>query len=428
MAPVVGAKLGGMYAWAPVAVPDLSTSTPEVAQRLRVHDTASEELVEVHPAEGDAARMYVCGITPYDATHLGHANTYLTFDLVNRVLRDLGLQVNYTQNVTDVDDPLLERAAQTGQEWEELAEDQIELFRSDMQGLRVIPPAHYVGAVESIAMVVELIEELLPTGLIYQLDDPEHPDWYFNTVAAPGFGSISHLDEAQMIERFRDNGGDPERAGKRHPLDCLVWRFQRPDEPSWTSSLGAGRPGWHIECTAIALRFLGRDFDIQGGGSDLIFPHHEMCAAEAIAATGVPLAKAYVHSGMVALDGEKMSKSKGNLELVSRLRHGGADPMAIRLALINHHYRENWEWTPDQLEAATERLRTWRSVLNNGGAVPAAETIAAIRTALRDDLDTPAALAAVDTWVAASLAMDADDHAAVGEMTTAIDALLGIAL
>lgn len=428
MAPVVGAKLGGMYAWAPVAVPDLSTSTPEVAQRLRVHDTASEELVEVHPAEGDAARMYVCGITPYDATHLGHANTYLTFDLVNRVLRDLGLQVNYTQNVTDVDDPLLERAAQTGQEWEELAEDQIELFRSDMQGLRVIPPAHYVGAVESIAMVVELIEELLPTGLIYQLDDPEHPDWYFNTVAAPGFGSISHLDEMQMIERFRDNGGDPERAGKRHPLDCLVWRFQRPDEPSWTSSLGAGRPGWHIECTAIALRFLGRDFDIQGGGSDLIFPHHEMCAAEAIAATGVPLAKAYVHSGMVALDGEKMSKSKGNLELVSRLRHGGADPMAIRLALINHHYRENWEWTPDQLEAATERLRTWRSVLNNGGAVPAAETIAAIRTALRDDLDTPAALAAVDTWVAASLAMDADDHAAVGEMTTAIDALLGIAL
>lgn len=417
-----------MYAWAPVAVPDLSTSTPEVAQRLRVHDTASEELVEVHPAEGDAARMYVCGITPYDATHLGHANTYLTFDLVNRVLRDLGLQVNYTQNVTDVDDPLLERAAQTGQEWEELAEDQIELFRSDMQGLRVIPPAHYVGAVESIAMVVELIEELLPTGLIYQLDDPEHPDWYFNTVAAPGFGSISHLDEMQMIERFRDNGGDPERAGKRHPLDCLVWRFQRPDEPSWTSSLGAGRPGWHIECTAIALRFLGRDFDIQGGGSDLIFPHHEMCAAEAIAATGVPLAKAYVHSGMVALDGEKMSKSKGNLELVSRLRHGGADPMAIRLALINHHYRENWEWTPDQLEAATERLRTWRSVLNNGGAVPAAETIAAIRTALRDDLDTPAALAAVDTWVAASLAMDADDHAAVGEMTTAIDALLGIAL
>ncbi len=428
MAPVVGAKLGGMYAWAPVAVPDLSTSTPEVAQRLRVHDTASEELVEVHPAEGDAARMYVCGITPYDATHLGHANTYLTFDLVNRVLRDLGLQVNYTQNVTDVDDPLLERAAQTGQEWEELAEDQIELFRSDMQGLRVIPPAHYVGAVESIAMVVELIEELLPTGLIYQLDDPEHPDWYFNTVAAPGFGSISHLDEMQMIERFRDNGGDPERPGKRHPLDCLVWRFQRPDEPSWTSSLGAGRPGWHIECTAIALRFLGRDFDIQGGGSDLIFPHHEMCAAEAIAATGVPLAKAYVHSGMVALDGEKMSKSKGNLELVSRLRHGGADPMAIRLALINHHYRENWEWTPDQLEAATERLRTWRSVRNNGGAVPAAETIAAIRAALRDDLDTPAALAAVDTWVAASLAMDADDHEAVGEMTTAIDALLGIAM
>ena len=412
-----------MYAWPPVDVPTVAPSA-DVPETLSVFDTARRELVEVAP--GNDARMYVCGITPYDATHLGHANTYLTFDLVNRVWRDLGRSVNYTQNVTDVDDPLLERAAQTGQEWEELAEDQTELFRSDMRDLRVIPPDHFVGAVESIALVIELIEELLPSGLVYQVDDPEHPDWYFNTVAAPGYGTVSHLDEAEMIAQFRDKGGDPDRAGKRHPLDCLVWRFARPEEPSWTSSLGAGRPGWHIECTAIALRYLGSAFDIQGGGSDLIFPHHEMCAAEAIVASGQPLAEAYVHSGMVGLHGEKMSKSKGNLELVSRLRHAGADPMAIRLALLDNHYRDDWEWTPDLLERATHRLAAWRGALNNPTGLPAAGTIAELRRALRTDLDAPAALRAVDTWVAGSLAVDSDDTDAPAELAVALDALLGI--
>lgn len=415
-----------MYAWAPVTVPTLPP-TPEVPGRLSLFDTAAQAVVPVGPADG-TARMYVCGITPYDATHLGHANTYVTFDLVNRVWRDLGLTVSYTQNVTDVDDPLLERAAATGQEWEELAEDQIELFRSDMQDLRVIPPDHYIGAVESISCVIELIEQLLPSGLVYQVDDGDHPDWYFNTVAAPGFGGVSHLDEARMIDVFRDNGGDPDRPGKRHPLDALVWRFARPDEPSWTSSLGAGRPGWHIECTAISLRFLGPAFDVQGGGSDLIFPHHEMCAAEAVAASREPMAEAFVHSGMVGLHGEKMSKSKGNLELVSRLRHGGADPMAIRLALLNHHYRTDWEWTADQLDTATDRLQHWRSILNNPTALPAGETIAEMRRALRDDLDAPAALRAVDAWVAASGGVDSDDTDAVPQMTAAVDALLGIRL
>lgn len=415
-----------MYAWAPVAVPSLPPSAG-VPERLSLFDTVSRAVVPVGPDSG-TSRMYVCGITPYDATHLGHANTYVTFDLVNRTWRDLGLEVGYTQNVTDVDDPLLERAAATGQEWEELAEDQIELFRGDMQDLRVLPPDNFIGAVESIACVIALIEQLLPSGLVYQVDDTEHPDWYFNTVAAQGFGGVSHLDEARMIELFRDNGGDPDRPGKRHPLDALVWRFARPDEPSWTSSLGAGRPGWHIECTAIALRFLGPHFDVQGGGSDLIFPHHEMCAAEGVAASREPLAEAFVHAGMVGLHGEKMSKSKGNLELVSRLRHRGADPMAIRLALLNHHYRGDWEWAPEQLESATTRLQHWRSVRNNPTALPAAETIAEMRRALRTDLDAPAALRAVDAWVAASGGIDSDDTEAVEQMAAAIDALLGIRL
>jgi len=414
-----------MYSWAPTSVPRITPSTAPA--KLKLFDTATQSLVEVGPESG-TARMYVCGITPYDATHLGHANTYVTFDLVNRVWRDLGLEVNYTQNVTDVDDPLLERAKQTGQQWDELAQDQIELFRTDMEHLRVLPPEHYVGAVESIGIVVDLIEKLAETNLVYQVDDEEHPDWYFRTNAVDGFGSVSRLTEDEMIASFRENGGDPDRPGKHHPLDTLLWQFARVGEPSWESALGAGRPGWHVECVAMSLKHLGPNFDVQGGGRDLVFPHHEMCAAEACAATGQPFAHAYVHSGLVGLDGEKMSKSKGNLELVSRLRKAGKDPMAIRLALLDHHYRADWEWTAEQLAEAEERLQSWRGILNNSTALPADDTIAAMRTALRDDLNAPAALAAVDTWVAASAAVDSDDTGAVPAMVDAIDALLGIKL
>lgn len=415
-----------MYAWQRVDVPAIAPSV-DVPDRLSLFDTATRSLVAADPA-GGSARIYVCGITPYDATHLGHANTYLAFDIINRTWRDLGLRVDYTQNVTDIDDPLLERAQQTGQEWDELAADQIELFRNDMASLRILPPDHYIGAVEAIAYVVELIEQLLPSGLVYQVDDADYPDWYFNTAAAPGFGEVSHLPRDEMIRLFAERGGDPERPGKRDPLDCLLWQFSRENEPSWASSLGAGRPGWHIECTAIALRYLGPDFDVQGGGSDLIFPHHEMCAAQAHVASGEPLADAFVHSGMVALDGEKMSKSKGNLELVSRLRHQGADPMAIRLALLAHHYRSDWEWTAEELQHATTRLERWRSAVSRETAMSVDQTIALMRTALRSDLDSPAALAAVDAWASASLAIDSDDSEAPQEMAIAVDALLGVQL
>lgn len=416
-----------MYAWPKVDVPRISHQGGDVPNQLSLHDTATGELVAIE-ADQDEARMYVCGITPYDATHLGHANTYVGFDLANRVWRDLGLAVNYTQNVTDVDDPLLERAEATGQDWEELAEDQTELFRSDMTDLRVIPPDHYIGAVETISCVVEIIEQLLPSGLVYQVEDAEHPDWYFNSVAAPGFGGVSNLDESEMLQVFAERGGDPDRPGKRHPLDSLLWQFARKGEPSWSSPLGEGRPGWHIECVAISLHYLGPHFDVQGGGSDLTFPHHEMCAAQAIVASREPMAKAFVHSGMVALDGEKMSKSKGNLELVSRLRHAGADPMAIRLALLDHHYRSDWEWDASMLERATERLALWRSMRNNGTALPAAGLIDQMRQALRTDLDAPSALKTVDAWVAGSLAIDSDDTGAVDDMVIAVDALLGIKL
>ncbi len=416
-----------MKAWLAPQVPQIDVTTPEAPSRLRVHDTSRGELVEVGPVAG-AARMYVCGITPYDATHLGHANTYLTFDLLNRAWRDLGLGVEYAQNVTDVDDPLLERANLTGQDWTELATDQTQLFRTDMEALRVLPPDNYVGAVESIPEVVALLERMMPSGTVYQVEDAEFPDWYFRCEMAPGFGEVSGLDGQAMLAKFVDMGGDPERPGKKHPLDCLVWRMAREGEPSWESSLGRGRPGWHIECTAIALDHLGADFDVQGGGSDLAFPHHEMCAAEGTVAAGKPFAEAYVHSGMVALDGQKMSKSLGNLELVSRLRAQGVDPMAIRLALLAHHYRENWEWEASQVDAAVERLALWRSAAALDSALDATSAIAAARTAIRTDLDAPSALAAIDAWASASLDVAGDDTATPALVATFVDAVLGIAL
>ncbi len=416
-----------MKAWLAPQVPQIDVTTPEAPSRLRVHDTSRGELVEVGPVAG-TARMYVCGITPYDATHLGHANTYLTFDLLNRAWRDLGLGVEYAQNVTDVDDPLLERANLTGQDWTELATDQTQLFRTDMEALRVLPPDNYVGAVESIPEVVALLERMMPSGTVYQVEDAEFPDWYFRCEMAPGFGEVSGLDGQAMLAKFVDMGGDPERPGKKHPLDCLVWRMAREGEPSWESSLGRGRPGWHIECTAIALDHLGADFDVQGGGSDLAFPHHEMCAAEGTVATGKPFAEAYVHSGMVALDGQKMSKSLGNLELVSRLRAQGVDPMAIRLALLAHHYRENWEWEASQVDAAVERLALWRSAAALDSALDATSAIAAARTAIRTDLDAPSALAAIDAWASASLDVAGDDTATPALVATFVDAVLGIAL
>lgn len=383
-----------------------------------MHDTAAGAVRELDP-EG-TARMYVCGITPYDATHLGHASTYLAFDLLQRVWRDRGLDVTYVQNVTDVDDPLLERADATGEDWVALAERETELFRTDMTALRIIPPQHYMGAVEAIDLVVDLIGRLEAAGAVYRVDD----DLYFDVHADAGFGDVSHLDAAAMAEVFAQRGGDPEREGKKHPLDCLLWLAERPGEPSWDSPYGKGRPGWHVECSAMALHHLGTGFDVQGGGSDLVFPHHEMSASEAQVATGEPFAKAYVHAGMVALDGEKMSKSKGNLELVSRLREAGHDPMAIRLALLGHHYRSDWEWFAGDLEAAEQRLARWRAAVERPAGPDAGSLVADVRDAMASDLDAPRALTIVDEWAAA----EGTDESAPATVRAVVDALLGVAL
>lgn len=412
-----------MKSWPSPAVPD-----PVAGPRSTVtaYNTSVQTVTAVGPATG-MARLYVCGITPYDATHMGHAFTYLTFDLLQRAWLDAGLDVSYTQNITDVDDPLLERATATGVDWTELASSQIELFRDDMTALRVIPPQAYVGAVEAIPDVVALIERLAEAGYVYQVED-EYADWYFTTNRAEGFGEVSSYDLETMLAIFAERGGDPDRTGKRDPLDCLVWRLERDGEPTWDSTLGRGRPGWHIECTAIALKTLGESFDVQGGGSDLIFPHHEMCAAEAVAATGEAFAKAYVHVAMVGLDGEKMSKSKGNLVLVSTLRGAGVDPMAIRLVLLGHHHGTEWSWTQADLDANVERLVRWRTAVNGSKSVAADETVRVVREAVADDLHADRALEAIDAWVAASVVADSDADGARDTIRTLVDGLLGVAL
>jgi len=287
-----------MDSWAPADVPDL----PGSGEQPLIWDTASASLAAAAP--GDTATLYACGITPYDATHLGHAATFLAWDLLIRAWRDAGKFVTYVQNVTDVDDPLLERANRDGEDRRALAAREIALYRSDMTALRVLPPARYIGAVEAIPLIEEFNRLLADRGSLYEVDG----DVYFSRAADRAFGSVSGFDADTMIRLAADNGGDPARLGKKDPVDPMVWLAARPGEPSWPSEFGPGRPGWHVECAAIATHYLGRTFDVQAGGRDLIFPHHEMSAAHARVAldgTGeAPFARYYAHSGMVRFDGE----------------------------------------------------------------------------------------------------------------------------
>jgi L-cysteine:1D-myo-inositol 2-amino-2-deoxy-alpha-D-glucopyranoside ligase len=413
-----------MDSWIAPDLPDLPGHGPEPA----LYDTARSGTFS-DGSDGVVRTLYVCGITPYDATHLGHAATMIAFDLINRAWRDAGHQVNYVQNVTDIDDPLLERAARDGEDWVVLAMRETALFREDMEALRIVPPAHYVGAVESIPAIVGRVAGLMERGAAYRLDDGTG-DVYFDLTVAPRFGYESHLDRDTMLTLSAERGGDPTRDGKRDPLDPLLWRGARDGEPAWDGGLlGPGRPGWHIECAVIALDRLGAVVDVQGGGNDLIYPHHECSAAHAEVLTGeVPFARHYVHAGMIGLDGEKMSKSKGNLVFVSRLRGDGVDPMAIRAALISMHYRADRQWTDEMLKVGQRRLATWRAAAAAPAGPSGDALLAGVRAALADDLDTPTALSLVDTWADAALASDGADAGAPALMARTVDALLGIRL
>jgi L-cysteine:1D-myo-inositol 2-amino-2-deoxy-alpha-D-glucopyranoside ligase len=412
-----------MKTWSDLYIPPLDSRFK--LGDLSLHDSASQSVKPL--VRKNRYRMYVCGITPYDATHLGHANTYLAFDLVNRYLRATGAQVNFVENITDIDDPLLERAARDGVNWEDLARSQIELFKSDMVALHVIPPTHYIGAVEAIPQVLAAIKVLQAKGTVYNVDH----DLYFEVRSDSDFGKRSHLSESEMIEIFSQRGGDPDRAGKKDPLDALLWLSQRPDEPGWASEFGIGRPGWHIECCAIALNYLDiadgdlTSIDIQGGGSDLIFPHHEMSAAQSKMINGREFATHYVHAGMIGLDDEKMSKSKGNLVLISNLLKQGHDAMAIRLALLSQHYRTDHMWNENDLIKAGTLLDQLRVALSRMEVAPTESTINEVITALANDLDTPSAIKSLRNWLTETDAGKVGGSP--GELSRAIDTLLGIA-
>lgn len=412
-----------MKAWSDLYIPPLDARFS--LADLSLHDTATNSIKPL--ARKSIYRIYVCGITPYDATHLGHANTYLAFDLVNRYLRATGAKVNFVENITDIDDPLLERATRDGIDWEDLAHSQIELFKSDMVALHVIPPAHYIGAVEAIPQVIDAIKALREKGTVYNVEQ----DLYFQVRSDSAFGRRSNLSESQMLEIFAQRGGDPLKPGKKDPLDALLWLAQRPNEPGWSSEFGTGRPGWHIECCAIALSYLDiaagdeTSVDIQGGGSDLIFPHHEMSAAQSKLINGREFATHYVHAGMIGLDGEKMSKSKGNLVLVSNLLKEGRDAMAIRLALLSHHYRSDHMWTKSDLVEAEDLLNDMRIALSRMEVAPTDSTITELTAALADDLDTPRAIKVLREWLKATNAGQVGGSP--GELSRAIDTLLGIA-
>lgn len=410
--------------WSQPLVPIL----PGHGEPVHVVDSSTGELVIASTRE--VATLYVCGITPYDATHIGHAATYVAFDLLVRAWRDAGQRVVYASNVTDVDDPLLERAEATGVPWRDLAREQTDLFAADMTALRVIPPDVYRGAVETIGDVAEAVRGLLAAGQAYRVplepgaggDRPDLGDVYADLSVDPDFGAVSGMDTATMLDLFAERGGDPSREGKRDPLDPLLWRRERPGEPRWEAGdLGTGRPGWHIECAVIARDGLGLPFDVQGGGIDLVFPHHEMSSShDRLLGAGAP--RVHVHAGLVAYEGAKMSKSRGNLVFVSTLRSRGIDPMAIRLALLAHHYRDEWEWTDADIPTATERLAAWRAAFDRASGPDATETVAALRRALARDLDAPSALAAVDAWAAAT----GEVVDAPRDVADAVDALLGV--
>lgn len=402
----------------PPTVPGLSHKP------LRLKDSYSGKAVSLEAPE---ISSYVCGITPYDATHLGHAATYLTFDLIHRYVRAAGQRLNFTENITDIDDPLLERATRDHQDWKELAESQISLFREDMTALRVIPPDSYLGVVESMELITEKIQNLIDTGLCYQIDG----DLYLSIGRIDGAIRDLPCGMEEAIRIFAERGGDPERIGKEHPLDTLLWSRAKVNQPSWPSPFGDGRPGWHIECVALALETLSSDsvdtsISVQGGGSDLRFPHHYMTGVQARAITGKSFASVYSHTGMIEWEGEKMSKSKGNLVFVSKLLASGWRGEEIRLALINREYDQDFAWKTEYLSLARTHLSRISAALAREEVAPASTYIQDLVDALADNLDVKRALSSITRWCEATEQGASGGNS--GEISRALDLYLGVAL
>jgi L-cysteine:1D-myo-inositol 2-amino-2-deoxy-alpha-D-glucopyranoside ligase len=357
---------------------------------VQLYDTARREVVAFEP--GPLVTMYSCGITPYDAAHLGHAAVYLYFDMLQRRLRDAGHDTKVVRNVTDVDDDILRKARELGVHYLDLAAEEMARFDSDMGLLNLLPVYSEPRATSAISEILSLIGAALEGGFAYESGGSV----YFSVASFGAFGAISGYDRERMLELAAEHGGNPGDPNKRDPLDFVLWQPSLPDEPAWESRWGPGRPGWHIECSALVLRELGETIDIHGGGRDLVFPHHECETAQSESVTGQRFVRLWFHVGLVGLDGTKMSKSLGNLVFVGDLCKEW-DPAAVRLALLAHHYRHDWEWRTDEdMPAAAARLALWRSAGDGDSAGDGSAGLAAVRAALDDDLDTPAALRALD--------------------------------
>ncbi len=409
-------------AWPNPALSKLPVTFPH----LTLHATNGP--IEIPPKSSQ--RMYVCGITPYDATHLGHAATYLTFDLINRFIRVSGGTINFVENITDIDEPLLERATRDSIDWQSLAQNETDLFASDMEALRIFAPNWFVPATQIMDLVDQAITAMDSNGYVYSLEG----DLYFRT--SKFLDQLPYSLE-ESISIFRERGGDPDRIGKEHPLDAVLWIANRDGEPGWNSSHGFGRPGWHIECAVISLRYLvGSDFihgdptrsaliDIQGGGNDLIFPHHFMSGIQVKAMTGQKFARGYVHTGLIGLNGEKMSKSRGNLVFVSKLLSSGIDPVVIRFALLRDHYASDRMWSEAILDQATTDVARIRAALARNEVAPTSDVVSAIIASIANDLDTPSAFKAIFDWVDAT--ENGQIGGSTGEIARALDNVLGLA-
>lgn len=388
---------------------------------LRLYDRYRAETSIV--SDDDPFTMYVCGITPYDATHLGHAATYISFDLIHRYLRCSGREVVFIENVTDIDDPLFERADRDGVDWRLLGDRQVDLFRSDMTNLRVLPPSQLVSVTDAIEEVIAFIERLVSKGLTYRVDN----DLYLDASQVTEFKDLPlKIDEAETI--FAERGGDPKRVGKRHPLDPLLWRESDPGEPSWQTSFGTGRPGWHVECNAISARLRnGGTISLQGGGEDLVFPHHYMTSIQGFAYSGMKFASSFAHTGMIGFEGTKMSKSLGNLVFVSQLVREGVDPMAIRIALLLGHYRKDREWSQNLLIEATFLLAQMRELLAQELIPDYRNLMQRIIDLLSDDLDTERVFQEIASFISRSRDSEDADHSP-GALARFFDSILGITL
>ena len=362
---------------------------------MRVYNPITQR-VEPFVPRGKQASVYVCGVTPYDTTHLGHAFTYCVFDVLIRYLEFQGLTVRYVQNVTDIDDDILRKAREVGEDWRALGNRWTAHFIRDMQALNVRPPDHYPRATEIIPEIVSVVARLIEKGVAYESGGSV----YFHVDAWPEFGQLSHLPREQMLPIANERGNNPNDPHKRDPLDFVLWQAQAPGEPAWDSPWGPGRPGWHIECSTMSHHYLGSPIDFHGGGGDLAFPHHECEIAQAEAASGErPCVRFWMHAAMVRYAGEKMSKSLGNLVMVNDLlRTWSAD--GLRLYLAAHHYRQTWSYAEDELAAAERRAGLLREAVatqgGNGAAVAAEAAMGAFTAALDDDLATPAALDALE--------------------------------